>query len=267
LNYRHAFHAGNFADLFKHALLLAMLADLRRVGEPFTVIDTHAGAGVYDLKGEAALRTGEGAAALRLREDTAAPAVFGPLKAAMAKLDGAGPARLYPGSPSLIAKALRPRDRGVACELRPDDAAALKAALKGERVLEIRVGDGWRLGVEAAPAAPAPLLVLVDPPFEASDDGARAARLTAQILARNSSAVIAVWAPIKDLASFDSLSGEIEDAAGDRPVLIAQARLRPPDDPMRLNGCAMIIVNPAPALDVAAREAAGWIAKTFGDAR
>jgi 23S rRNA (adenine2030-N6)-methyltransferase len=267
LNYRHAFHAGNFADVFKHALLLAMLADLRRAAAPLTVIDTHAGAGVYDLKGEAALRTGEGAAALRLREDPAAPAVFAPLKAAMAKLDGSGLARLYPGSPWLIGQALRPRDRGVACELRPDDAAALKAALKGQRALEIRVGDGWRLGVQAAPAAPAPLLVLVDPPFEASDDGAQAARLTAQILARNRSAVVAVWAPIKDLASFDALCGELEDAAGDRPVLMAQARLRPPDDPMRLNGCAMIVVNPAPGLDAAAREAAAWIAKTFGDAR
>jgi 23S rRNA (adenine2030-N6)-methyltransferase len=265
VNYRHAFHAGNFADLFKHALLLAAMAELQASKSPLTVIDTHAGAGVYDLAGEAARRTGEGAAAARLMDDADAPAAFAPLKAMVARLNGGRPGTLYPGSPWLIAKALRRQDLGIACELRADDAAALQAALAGSGGLETRLGDGWRLAAASAPAAPARLLVLVDPPFEASDDGAQAARLTGRLLARNGGATVAVWAPIKDLAGFDALCVEIEDAAGGRPVLIAQARLRRPDDPLRLNGCAMIVANPTPGLAATAREAAGWIAARLGE--
>jgi 23S rRNA (adenine2030-N6)-methyltransferase len=265
MNYRHAFHAGNFADLFKHVLLLAALEALQDSSAALGVIDTHAGAGVYDLSGEAARRTGEGGAASRLMDEADAPAVFAPLKAAVASLNGGRRGSLYPGSPWLIARALRPRDRAVACELRADDAAALRQALAGRRGIETLVGDGWRLAAQKAGALPAGLLVLIDPPFEAPDDGAQAAQLTARLLARNPAAVVAVWAPIKDLAGFDALCVALEDAAGERPVLIAQARLRAPVDPMRLNGCAMIIVNPAHGLARIAREAADWIAARFGD--
>jgi 23S rRNA (adenine2030-N6)-methyltransferase len=265
MNYRHAFHAGNFADLFKHALLLAVLAELQASKGALTVVDSHAGAGTYDLAGEAARRTGESAAARRMMDERAIPAVFAPLAAAVVRLNGGRRGSLYPGSPWLIAQALRPQDRMLACELRADDAAALKAALAGRGGVETLVGDGWRLAAQRAPAAPARLLVLIDPPFEAGDDGAQAAALIGRILGRNPAAVAAVWAPIKDLAGFDALCGEIEDAAGERPVLIAEARLRAPDDPLRLNGCAMIIVNPTRGLGAQAREAAAWIAATFGD--
>src|SRR5436190_3068577 len=126
LNYRHAFHAGNFADLVKHAALLAVLARLQAEASPLSVIDTHAGRGLYDLAGPEAVKSGEAEAGIaRLMAATDAPADFDALTAAVRTLNGAGPIRRYPGSPWLIAECLRPGDRYLACELRGDEHGAL----------------------------------------------------------------------------------------------------------------------------------------------
>ncbi|HLZ84497.1 MAG TPA: 23S rRNA (adenine(2030)-N(6))-methyltransferase RlmJ [Caulobacteraceae bacterium] len=266
MNYRHAFHAGNFADLAKHAVLAALLRELTARPAALTVIDTHAGAGLYDLAAEASRRTGEGEAGVaRLMADPAAPAAFDDLRAAVRRVNDPGKGRWYPGSPVLIAAALRPRDRGVFCELRDDDTAALKRVLPRELGALVHRGDGWAEAVRAAPAAPAALLVLVDPPFERGDDYVQAARLTARLLKVNRGAVIAIWAPLKDLATFDAFLGDVEDAARAAPILAAEVRLRPLTDPMRLNGCAMIVINPPPALEDPARAVVAWIARTLGE--
>jgi len=268
MNYRHSFHAGNFADLVKHGILTRLLRDLTAPATgPLTVIDTHAGAGLYDLEADAARRTGEGqAGAWRLMADPAAPAAFGDLKAAIVRANAPGARRWYPGSPVLIAGASRPRDRLVACELRPDDHAALKQVLPRDLGAVVYKGDGWIQAARVAPPAPAAMLALIDPPFERPDDHARAADLTMRLLPRNAGAVIALWAPIKDLATFDALVGDMEDAAATRPVLVAQARLRPLADPMRLNGCAMIVVNPPPNLELHARPVVDWVIGALGEA-
>ena len=262
MNYRHAFHAGNFADLIKHAVLTALMAELTAAGAPLTVIDTHAGAGVYDLAGEAARRTGEGAAGIGvLLADEAAPAAFDALKAAVRRL---GPNR-YPGSPELITALSRPGDTLIACEARADDFAALARVLK-RRVSVIALHeDGWRAAERRLPAPPARALVLIDPPYELADDAARAARAVRRLQARNGAAIIAVWAPIKDLASYDAMLGDLEAAAGARPVLAAEVRLRPLDDPTRLNGCAMIVIGAPPAIKGPATKAAAWIAAHLGE--
>jgi 23S rRNA (adenine2030-N6)-methyltransferase len=260
MNYRHAFHAGNFADLLKHAALITLLADLTR-GAPLTVIDTHAGAGVYDLGGEAAQRSGEAEAIARLMADTKAPPVFAALKAAVARAND-GAVRYYPGSPVLIAQALRPRDRLIACETRRDDYETLRETLRAANA-EASREDGWEALRKRAPRAPARLLVHIDPPYEAADDAVQATRAAKDVLNRNPEAVVAVWAPIKDLAGFDALVSGIEAARA--RVLIAETRLRRLDDPMRLNGCAMIIVNPPPGLEEPAGEAAAWIAAELGE--
>lgn len=264
MNYRHVFHAGNFADLLKHAVLLDILAKVTAVREPLTVIDTHAGAGVYDLGSDPAQRTGEGAAAGVLMADPAAPAAFEPLKAAIGRLNETGH-RHYPGSPLLIAHALRARDQLIACETRREDFEFLREALRGPAGAFALREDGWDVARLRTPRSPAPALVLIDPPYEAADDPQHAAEAVGQVLGRNVRAVVAVWAPIKDLASFDALLASLEDAARGLPILLAETRLRPPDDPLRLNGCAMIVVNPTPDLEDRAREAAEWIAGAFGD--
>jgi 23S rRNA (adenine2030-N6)-methyltransferase len=264
MNYRHIFHAGNFADLFKHAVLIELLGAMTR-GPALTVIDTHAGAGLYDLSAEAARKTGEGAAGVaRLMAETA-PSVFDGLKTAVRRANAGDAVRHYPGSPTLIAAALRPGDRYIACELRPDDHAALRAMLPREPRARALKEDGWLAAARLAPRAPAALLVLIDPPFEAGDDYRRAAETVQAILTRNAGAAVAIWTPIKDFATFDAFVGDLEDAAPSRPILVAQSRLRPLTDPMKLNGCAMIVINPPAALAGRAGEAAAWVAATLGD--
>ncbi len=266
MNYRHAFHAGNFADLIKHAILTRLLRDLTATAAPLTVIDTHAGAGLYDLRGDLSRRTGEGEAGIgRLMAATGAPVAFDDLKAAVRRVNAPGEGRYYPGSPVLIAGALRPRDRYIACELRPDDHAALKQVLPRELGAVVHKGDGWVHAPTVAPASPAALLVLVDPPFERGDDYAQALDLLTAILEVNGGATLAIWLPIKDLATYDAFLGDIEDAAAGHAVLAAEIRLRPLIDPMRLNGCAVIVVNPPTGLENQARAAAEWIAIGIGE--
>lgn len=266
MNYRHAFHAGNFADLAKHAILLDLLSATDGGAGPLTVIDTHAGAGLYDLSGPEALRTGEaagGVARLMAAEDS--PAEFLGLKAAVRRLNPSGNHRVYPGSPVLIAERLRQGDRLIACESRSDDHGALRLALRAWPLAEAVKTDGWSLAARRAPRSPSPLLVLIDPPYEAPDDAARAAELTRTVLAINRQAILAIWAPIKDLTSFDSMVGTLEDAARGRPILVAQVRLRALSDPMRLNGCAMVIINPPVGLERRAKAIVDWISANLGE--
>ena len=271
MNYRHAFHAGNFADLVKHALLTACLARLGAVASPLDVIDTHAGAGLYDLSGEAAAKSGEAAQGIvRLLADAGAPAQFDRLKAVIGRINPGGGARLYPGSPFLIAQGLRPNDRLTACELRPDDFALLGEALKGARApnaLAVRK-DGYL--VAAQPSAPGGksaqqrrLMVLIDPPYERPDDEAQVLRTMRAVLARDRGATVMVWLPFKDLESFDRILRDIERArlAG---VLVAEARLRRPRDPMRMNGCALVLLNPPAGMEAGLKAAVDWIVATAG---
>jgi 23S rRNA (adenine2030-N6)-methyltransferase len=266
MNYRHAFHAGNFADLAKHAILTRLLRDLTTRPVPLTVIDTHAGAGLYDLADQQSRRTGEGEAGVgRLMADSAAPEAFDDLKAAVRRVNGRGEGRYYPGSPVLIAAALRPRDRYVACELRMEDASALKQVLPRQLGAVVHKGDGWAHAARVAPAAQAGLLALIDPPFERGDDYEQAVRLTRRLLSANRDAVIAIWTPIKDLATFDAFLGDLEDALRSAQILAAEVRLRPLDDPLRLNGCALVVANPPPGLEDHARAVVSWIAGTLGE--
>ena len=271
MNYRHAFHAGNFADLVKHAILTRLLRDLAAGPAPLTVIDTHAGAGIYDLQADASRRTGEaGAGIARLLAAADAPAAFDDLAAAVGRVNAPGEGRYYPGSPVLVAGLLRPRDRYIACELRPDDHAALKSVLPRELGALVHLGDGWAHAARIAPGAPAALLLLIDPPFERGDDYAQALDLLAKTLEVNARATVAVWVPIKDLATFDAFLGEVEDAAAATAapagVLAAEVRLRPLSDPMKLNGCAMVVVNPPAGLAAFAAPVVDWLAANLGEA-
>lgn len=265
MNYRHAFHAGNFADLMKHGLLTHILASLTAEAAPLTVIDTHAGAGKYDLDGPDATRTGEGRAGVGvLMAAVGAPAAFDALKTAVGHANPAGRIRYYPGSPLLIAAALRSRDHYIACELRADDYAALKQALSRQPGAALFNEDGWRIAALRAPRAPAALLALVDPPFERADDYQQLIRLAGRIVGVNERATIATWLPIKDLARFDAFLTELEDAARGRPILLAEVRLRPLTDPMSMNGCALAVINPTPRLDQAGKDIVDWLAATLG---
>lgn len=264
MNYRHAFHAGNFADLGKHAILTHIMRALTTRRQPLTVVDTHAGAGVYDLEGAQAKRTGE-ATVHRLVDAPDAPAVFDALKAVIRRLNQNDRVRYYPGSPLLITQWLRPRDTFIACELRSDDHDALKAVLPPRAGSEVLKADGWLTALARSPAGPASLLVFIDPPYERPDDQAQALAVAARVLRRNSDAVVVIWLPIKDLAGFDYFLTGAEDLAGRRSILVAETRLRPLNDPMLMNGCALVVFNPPPELQAAARAAVEWVAQTVGE--
>jgi len=262
VNYRHDFHAGNFADLVKHACLLAALGRLTERPGPILAIDTHAGAGVYDLTGAMAVRSGEAdAGVVRLAADDRAPEPFASLKAAIRKLNPDGGLRLYPGSPWLIAWMLRPGDQLIACELRPDDRGRLERVLFGFRA-RVLGQDGYAAAASQARPGQS-LLVLIDPPFERPDDYDRIVTATAAVLRRNRQAVILVWLPLKDLETFDGFLRRLE-ATGASPVLVCEARLHPLDDPMRMNGCAMVVINPPEGLEAEARAVCDWTAHTLG---
>ncbi|MFZ5667927.1 MAG: 23S rRNA (adenine(2030)-N(6))-methyltransferase RlmJ [Pseudomonadota bacterium] len=263
MNYRHAFHAGNFADLVKHAALTLLLEILTRDPARLTIIDTHAGAGGYDLEGELARRTGEAAAGIfRLMAADDAPAAFDLLKAAVRKGNPAGGVRFYPGSPSLIAAALRPGDRYQACELRDDDAALLRLTLApfaGARALQT---DGYDLAVREAGKG-GRLFALIDPPFERGDDYARIAGTLAAVLRLDPRACVAVWLPLKDLETFDAFLRSVEGLGAD--LLVAEARLKALSDPLKMNGCAMVVANPPGGLAEPLADACGWVVSRLGE--
>lgn len=263
MNYRHAFHAGNFADLHKHAILLAMLSALQEQGEALSVIDTHAGAGGYDLAGEMARRSGEAQAGIfRLKKAGDAPAVFGPLLKAVADMNGGKEGDLYPGSPLLMARGLRKADRYVGCELRPDDMALLRTSLAPYANAQALEADGYAAAVNQAGKGGRPFIV-IDPPFERPDDYQRIVATTRDVLSRARDAALAIWLPIKDLETFDAFLRGME-AVADR-LLVAELRLRPLTDPMKMNGCAMVMTGAPASVDEAAAQAGDWIAARLGE--
>ena len=263
MNYRHAFHAGNFADLHKHAIVLAMLSALQGDSDAVSVIDTHAGAGGYDLSGEMARRSGEAQAGIfRLKAADDAPAVFGPLLKAVAEMNGGKDGDLYPGSPLLTARALRKTDRYAGCELRPDDAQLLRKTLSPYANAQALEADGYATaGAQAGKGGRA--FVVIDPPFERPDDYRQIAQTTAAVLKRAPDAALAIWLPIKDLETFDAFLRAMETVTAD--LLVAELRLRPLTDPMKMNGCAMVMIGAPAAIDGAASEAGDWIAARLGD--
>jgi 23S rRNA (adenine2030-N6)-methyltransferase len=258
LNYRHAFHAGNFADLVKHAGLTLLLDALMAGSGPLTIIDTHSGAGGYDLEGELSRRTGEAAQGIfRLMADDGAPAVFDGLKAAVAAGNADGQVRFYPGSPSLIGGRLRPGDRYTACELRDDDLALLRQTLAPWPGAEAVQADGYATAIDRTPAS-GRAFILIDPPFERADDYSRIAETLAGILVRNRSATLAAWLPLKDLETFDHFLRQIEPLAPD--ALVAECRLRALDNPMKMNGCALVIAGAPSGLEAQMGEICQWVA-------
>ena len=263
MNYRHSFHAGNFADLLKHALVLWLVKARQETG-PLTVFDTHAGAGLYDLSGDGTRSREAEAGVARLMSAEGRTPLMDALAAEVAAINPDGGVRYYPGSPLLIADALKDGGRYVGFELNPPVRAMLAEALSGRTNAQAREGDGYAEVVAEAAKVRGPL-VLIDPPFERPDDYVRAADTAAAIVKADSNAVVAIWTPLKDLETFDGFLRRLASGTG-APTLVAEARLRPLTNPMKMNGCAMVVVNPPDGADAAAAEICGWVAGTLGDA-
>jgi len=262
MNYRHGFHAGNHADVLKHAVLLAWLQALSKKEGAFFVLDTHAGRGVYDLSAAEATSTGESAGGIaKLWNVHGLPALLQRLCAAVALENPDGKLRHYPGSPKLLLSALRPQDRLAACELQPEEAALLARALAGDRRAAAHARDGYSAVTALLPPREKRGLVLIDPPYEAQEDEyPKVVAAVAAALSRWPTGGVAVWYPIKQrrsLSSFFRKAGLIAP----RGLLCAELLVRPDDSPLRLNGSGMLLFNPpfgidrdlAPVLPVLAR--------------
>ena len=239
MNYRHAFHAGNFADCVKHALLVWLVRAVRRKEAAFRVLDTHAGAGAYDLSGAEAARTGEWRRGIARLLDVPE----GPLADYAALARAAGAPATYPGSPALVRALLRPQDRLVCCELHPEDHAALRARFRGDPQAAVHHRDGWAALGALTPFPERRGLVLVDPPFESEGEFGRLAAGVALVAARFRAAVQACWYPIKHRAPVRAFHTALQES-GVRDLVAAELWLREPTDPQRLNGCGLLVANP-----------------------
>jgi len=247
MNYRHAFHAGNFADVVKHAALARILVHLRDKERGFRVIDTHAGAGLYDLASDEASRTGEWREGIgRLMGARLSPdvqALVAPYLAAVAAANDGGDLRRYPGSPLIALSLMRPQDRLVACELEPAAATALTANLRHDTRARAVAIDGWMALNAYVPPKERRGVVIVDPPYEDKNEFSRLADAVAAAHRKWATGVFLLWYPIKDRAGPDLLAGALRRSRIGK-ILRAELELPPAAEPSRLRGAGLIIVNP-----------------------
>jgi 23S rRNA (adenine2030-N6)-methyltransferase len=248
MNYRHAFHAGNFADCLKHALLVWMVRALGRKPAPFRVLDTHAGAGAYDLGSDEARRGGEWQAGIGRLLDVS----DGPLADYAALVREAGAPARYPGSPELVRALLRPGDRLVCVELHPEEHAALRTRFRADPRVSVHRRDGWEALRALTPFPERRGLVLMDPPFERPGEFERLSAGLSLVARRFRGAVQAAWYPIKHRAPVRAFHAAVE-ASGLRNVVAAELWLHEPTDPARLNGCGLLVANPPWGFEAEAR--------------
>jgi 23S rRNA (adenine2030-N6)-methyltransferase len=247
MNYRHAFHAGNFADVVKHIVIARILTHLREKATPFRVIDTHAGEGLYDLSGEEASRTGEWRDGIGRLAEANLPAdaasLVAPYLAAVRACNNGAALRRYPGSPLLARHFLRPQDRLIACELEPRAAAALARNLRGAPAVKAAAIDGWVALNAYVPPRERRGLVIVDPPFEKPDEFVRLADAVAAAYRKWPTGVYLLWYPVKDRDGPDRFVRRLARAGVEKRLRVEFAVAAPRPDGA-LSACGMVIVNP-----------------------
>ena len=252
MNYRHAFHAGNFADVIKHIVLARILTYLQDKPAAFRVIDTHAGAGLYDLDSDEARRSGEwltGIARLmqaRLSNETAA--LTKPYLDIVRAFNPKGELRAYPGSPLIARGLLRPQDRLVACELEPKARKALIDALRRDEQARVVDLDGWVALPAFVPPKERRGLVLIDPPFEAKDEFERLGETFSVAFAKWPTGIFVIWYPAKSRRATDTRAQTVARlAAAAKPpgkCLRLEFSVAPQADSKALTSAGLLIVNP-----------------------
>ena len=244
MKYRHRFHAGNFADVHKHATLLALIAALERKDKGFLYLETHAGRGSYELASSPGARAAAGGVERLLAGSYRSPELAAYARAVTSWREAAAAPHGYPGSPLLAARALRPQDRAVLVEVLPEEAHALERALSDCRAARVELGDGFERLRAHLPPVERRGLTLIDPPYEESRrDLKRAADAVGQALRRFQTGVLLVWYPIKQAREAAAWLAELKQGCP-APLLAGELWLHPCDSEVALNGSGAVIVNP-----------------------
>jgi len=251
MNYRHVFHAGNFADVLKHITLVRTVAYFKRKPAPFRVIDTHAGIGVYDLASEAAGKTEEWRAGIeKIKQGTFSPQVEELLQP---YLDGIhaensdGTLRFYPGSPKLVSQMLRAEDRLIVNELHPEDAAELKKTFARSRQVKVLTLDGWTVLKAVLPPKERRGITLVDPPFEQPGEFDRLVKSVSDHQRRFATGTMILWYPIKDRQRVEAFYEQVR-GLNVTNCLVCELAIGEiiADGPVRATG--VMVINPPYAL-------------------
>jgi 23S rRNA (adenine2030-N6)-methyltransferase len=266
MNYRHGYHAGNFADVVKHVALVAILLHLRKKEAAFSVVDSHAGRGAYDLAGTEAGKTGEAANGIGRLADLAGemPEALAAYLA-LVRDGGAGASaqagapinNIYPGSPLIAAKLLRPQDRLTAIEKHPEEFTALKDVLAPYRNATAEPADGYARAVKLLPPPSRRGLVLIDPPFEAPDEFSALAGAVRDAHRKFATGIFLAWYPIKSQAEADGFLGEVM-AAGIVKALTIDIQVHAPEG--KLAKAGLLVINPPYGFEAAMGASAAVIA-------
>ena len=249
MNYRHSFHAGNSADVVKHSLLIALVRALQQKPGPLTLIDTHAGCGIYDLAGDQAQRTGEATqGVLRAFADT--NPLLNDYRAAVRAVNDAGDdqaePRLYPGSPQFMVQLLRPQDSLILNEKHPDDASALRGAMRGTPAA-VHQRDAYELWLAMLPTKTPRGVVVVDPPYEQTDERARITATLAAATRKWAHGVTVIWYPLKERAAHERWKDKLRRLNIPK-FLNVEHWIYDAEQPGIYNGAGLFIINPPYAL-------------------
>ncbi|HET7086339.1 MAG TPA: 23S rRNA (adenine(2030)-N(6))-methyltransferase RlmJ [Rhizomicrobium sp.] len=259
MNYRHGYHAGNFADVVKHVALVAILLHLRKKDTAFSVIDSHAGRGAYDLAGEQALKTGEAQNGIARLMDLA-----GEMPEALSvylSLVKESALRNYPGSPLIAARLLRPQDRLTAIEKHPEEFAALKEVLAPYRNAVAEQGDGYARALKLLPPPSRRGVVVMDPPFESPDEFSALARALREAERKFATGIALAWYAIKSDSQAKAFVGEVM-TGGIAKALTVTIKVKAPEG--KLDRAGLLVVNPPYGFESAMQGAGALLAPRLG---
>lgn len=241
MNYRHSFHAGNSADVVKHSLLIALVQALQIKPGALTLIDTHAGCGLYDLDGDQALRTGESIHGVVQALADPSP-LLNDYRAAVQALNTGDETRFYPGSPYVLAQLLRPQDVLIVNEKHPEDARDLRRAMRGTQAA-VHERDAYEFWLAMLPTRTPRGVVVVDPPYEQTDERARISATLVSAHRKWAHGVTVIWYPLKDRATHERWKQHLSKL-GIPKFLTVEHWLYDADQPSIYNGAGLFIVNP-----------------------
>lgn len=276
MNYRHRFHAGNFADVMKHVLLMQLVRAMQRKEKGFLFLDTHAGRGAYDLgeaaRGDSLERSPEWPGGIgRLWPAEALSESLAVYREIVRQFDrenggGGDVPRFYPGSPAIARALMRAQDRMALCEKHPEEFAALEERFCFTPRTIVREMDGYEAGRAMLPPSERRALVLIDPPFEAVDEFARVAGAIREGLARLAQGVFAVWYPLTERARIEMFFAELRTLKLP-PTVTVEMTIAEEDAGLKMRGCGVLVVNPPWRWVELAEAAAKELAAMLGVAR